>query len=315
MELRQLKFSVLLLLVGLLLITISCNQTPQTEQPLDTVQDSTEFAIIPNGAGSDARAPTLIIRLSIVRQDANNRFGRASFFWTDTSGSTLDGTASIRLRQAGSSDTLTETIDTPISSNANLYADPNYTGHLAQTPPTTVKRAICLEITSWNLTTDNGDSFNDQAFPITLCIKNSIENNADMTVKLDASSKVDNIAVDEEFPFVIGVQNLGPVAATGVILNVSLPNNIDFVEDQSNKYTCTEPNSGSLKCVASGDVPTGYLGLPIILKGTSDGSNNVAVSVETTSSDPNSANNSFDQTVNIGNIGGSCTVVSIPDVS
>ncbi len=318
MKINKLRLSVSFLLVGLLLATISCNQTPQTEQPPDIVQESEEIAIIPSGPDSGARAPTLIVRLAIVRQDADHRFGEARFFWTDTSGSTLNGTANVRLREAGSSTTLTETIDAPISSNANLYADPNYKNHLAQTPVTTVKRAICLEVTSWNLSTDNDDgddSFNNQIFPLTLCVKNSIENSADMAIKLDANSQTNNIVVEEEFPFIIGIQNLGPKSAFGVIVDVLLPDSIDFVKDQSNKYICAESNtnSASLRCVANGDVPTGYLGLPIILRGTStsDG-NNIVVSVEASSTDPNDENNSFNQTVSIIE---SCTVVSIPDAT
>ena len=257
----------------------------------------------------------MIVRLAINRLDDGRRYGKATFYWTGKT-STLNGTASIRLREVDSSTTLTKKLDAPITSSVELYVDPAYRGHMARTPSTTVEKAICLEITSWDLTTDDGYSLNNQSFPLTRCVKNSSETSSDIVVVLDENSKTTDIEAEEEFPFVIGVQNLGPQSATDVIVDLLLPRNLSFVKDQSSKYVCGESsaNSGLIRCIASGNVPTGRVGLPIILRATSGGSNNVAVSVETTSVDPNSENNSFTQGVKVSaGETGSCKVVSIPD--
>ena len=306
----------IILLIGFLIITISCNQSPEEEQPLDVTRENSEFVITQEEVNGEKIASALIVRLSIVRLDAYNRYGRASFFWTDRSGSTLSGTASVRLRKAGSTATLAESIDVPINSNVDLYTNPYYTEHIAQTPLTTIKRAICIEVTGWNLTADSDYSFDNQAFPLTLCVKNSIETDADMAVVLDPNSKTDTIAVAEEFPFVIGVQSLGPKAASGVMVNVLLPDNINFVKDRSSKYICSKSSTDPqlLRCLANGDVLTGHIGLPIILQGTSKGNNNIAVSVDTISTDPNYANNNFNQIVSIENAEMACKVVTIPDL-
>jgi uncharacterized repeat protein (TIGR01451 family) len=266
----------------------ACTQPPQSNQP----SDISEFEFLPDGVLSHlVSTPRLVVRLAIYKDSINNeRMGKVVVAWSDPT-SHLTGHVDVKLRQAGQSNYLTELNNAPVNST---FMAPT----ILLTSGTHVSEPLCIEVTGWDLSATNY-TFSSQNLPLVFCHKNTTETGADVAVNLDINSKT-SVTINQTFPFLIATQNLGKYIAKDVVVTLTLPSALEFVSHTSLAFDCAALSPTEVRCARNRDMPVTRWGLPITLKSHSVSSdNNVTVSINTSSIDPNPTNNTFTQSITV----------------
>ncbi len=280
------------------MVCLSSCTKQSSEKPRDLAEGSQVFVITPDGIdhlATNAPALTVTLQILITTNPSGQieRVGRTTFFWSDVSdtrgGSTLSGTATVRLRRPNNS-VVVQTENAPIASNRTLYASSSYTSHRANTPSTSQTGGLCIDVTDWNLVTSKGLSFTFTK-PLVYCLGNTTSG-ADMVAKLEPGS-ASSIPVSLTDAVVIAIQNFGPRIASNPLLQLQLPPHLTFVSDNSKEFNCLSLASGLVECRLASGTSLGpkSVGVSINLKATQIATGIVTTMITSDTADPDSVNN------------------------
>jgi hypothetical protein len=335
------KYFVLTSLFALLVLLLSACST-QSAPALpnnETFIETQEFILSPGvstssltAASISATTPRLLVRLSIKPELSANgtvtgkRYGQVEFYWTDKArskgGSNLGGIASIMLRDANTSDIVTEffiSASAPIMSNIDLYRQPGYEDHIVKTVPISHNAPLCVEVSSLNLMSTNGylinhtweltDTYNSKPM-IRLCDKKSNKSGVDLRLA-PLKNRMFEAASGGEFTLPMAVINSGSDIAQNVTVGYRIPfaEELTFVRNTSSLFTCTAStqqtsNEGLVMNVtcSTPKLSVGIKTLPLVFSSTKEaaiysGLFEFYMNISTSSTETDTTNNTSDSFV------------------
>ena len=115
---------------------------------------------------------------------------------------------------------------------------------------------------------------------------------ADLTVT--KGDLPDPVAATTNLTYTVTVTNLGPSAATNVVMTDTLPGGVNFVSTTSSQGTCT-PGAGSVTCSLGALAMNGSATVTIVVTPTAAGTITNTAVVSATEPDPNPNNNAASQ--------------------
>ena len=110
-------------------------------------------------------------------------------------------------------------------------------------------------------------------------------------LSVEKTESADPVTVGSQFSYVITVTNSGPDAATGVTLEDTLPNEVDFVSASASSGTCEQQGSKKVNCDLGNLASNANATVTIQVTAAREGTAVNTAKVAATSPDPNEANN------------------------
>ena len=252
--------------------------------------------------------PTLRVRLSVKTSTSAAGFkqksARATFKWGDNL-TTATGNVTLSTRRLNSA-TVLGANTTTITSSTVADAAPLYVGNIAPASPQLIDAdALCVDVT-WSIGARASGAPSDayvfnQSTPVTYCQKQAPAPIADLAI---AGGPTQTTPANANKTVELAVVNNGPKAASNVSVVTALPLGVTWVAPTTPPagalFTCssvpaTSPATGSvLTCIAP-ELTKRSTSLKYTLKGTTEGSYSLPVTISSPTLDPISGNNESTQ--------------------
>jgi uncharacterized repeat protein (TIGR01451 family) len=130
-----------------------------------------------------------------------------------------------------------------------------------------------------------------------LCFPASALAQSDLSVAKTDSA--DPVTVGSQFSYTITVTNSGPEAATGVLLEDTIPNEVDYVSATPSQGTCELQGSKKVNCQLGNLASNANATVELRVTAAREGTVSNTATVSSTSPDPNQANNEAVQQTSI----------------